>query len=428
MHEQGCDTMRSTSDGAAAASAEGLGPGRRLAARARRGVREACTIGVRAGLPPSWVGYRHVVPVSAQDHVASMRAKGVAFARCETIHARAVARNPLPFNVADRDLLPADAGWWGYSMRDVPARTSEETFIATIPDARIVPVHDWRGEFFPALLTRDQRALNLREMKFRDAHAAALRRGAPPQRFERATWICERVYDNHSHWLTAHLPKLVLLRDRGALGEVLLPRSPTPAMRASLRMMGLDPDAFRTVDGDRPIEVARLTILGTDRFRPELLRPVREALAPVAAAPTRRVYVSRERARMRKLANEDEIWPLFEAAGFQRVFMEELDFPRQVRLMSETTVLAAPHGAGLTNMMFCPPGARVLEIAWLGFPNPNFYALASAMGHRWGIVAAQPRGPGSPLERDMYVDPAAVETALDALARTAAAPAGPDPV
>lgn len=392
-------------------------------ARLRRAARRGCEIAVDAGLPPPCVGYRHVRPETARDHVARVQAEGRRPASWELVHPLARASNPLPINVPDRDNLPDDAGWWGYSMRDVPERLSDETFIATIPDGRIVSYVDERKEFYPAILTGDSRAVNLREIVFRNRHAEILRTRPPVRKLARATWICERVYDNHSHWLTAHLPKLCLLRERGALGDVLLPERLTKGMESSLRLMGLDPEAFTRFKPGELLQVAELTFLGTDRFRGELLRPVREAMMPASgSAPSRRVFISRAKARMRRLANEDEIWPLFADAGFERFCMEDLDFAAQVKLMSETAVLAAPHGAGLTNQMFCPSGAHVLEIAWLGFPNPNFYALASAMGHRYALVPAEPYGDSATLlERDMVVDAEAIRRGLDALERSLAA-------
>ena len=392
--------------------------------KAHSGVRRLCLAAIRRGVPASRFGYRHVVPEAPEQHVARMKAAGIASARFETIFSQERAANSLPVNVTDRDQLPKDAGWWGYSMWDVPQRQSEHTYIAAIPEAQIITFVDSQKRFWPAILSRDETAINLREIVFRDGHAATLRRqrreGATPQHFSKATWILERVYDNHSHWLTAHLPKLCLLRERGQLDDVILPRQLKPSMEASLRMMGLDPAAFRTFDPARPLAVDELTILGTDRFRPELLRPVRAAIMPAAENPARRVYISRSRARFRRLENEEEIWPLFEARGFERAWMEDLDFAAQVKLMSETKVLAGPHGAGLTNMMFCPEGAHVIEIAWLGFPNPNFYAVAAAMGHDYSIVSAAAFGDVRPLERDLRVDPRAVQDALGTLDNAAA--------
>ena len=369
---------------------------------------------VARGLPPAWLGYRWVqretVPAYFARHAGSPEA-----GRYETVHAEAVARHPLPQNVPERERLPDDRGWWGYSFRDVPARTSAETFVATLPDVRVVWYHDpeQQGDFYPALLTRDGRALDLREIRFRPRHARALRRLGRPVRIERATWILERVYHNHSHWLTAHLPKVLLLKERDALGDVLLPPWRTSTLDASLRALGLDPDQFRTFDPGRPLEVGELTILGTDRFRPELLRPVREAYArPDVRPPHRKVYISRAKASRRRLVNESEVWRVLEEAGFEQVLMEDLSFEEQVALMQETAALVAPHGAGLTNMLFCPEGTDVVEIADLSFPNPNFYAVAAAMGHRYWLVDAEGLGDVHPLERDLRVDVKEVEGVL----------------
>jgi len=332
-----------------------------------------------------------------------------------TIHPEAVAHNPLPCNVSSRDALPAERGWWGYSFHDVPERTSGETFLATVPCCRVVWYRDETqgGDFFPAVLAGTGDALDMRELRFRPRHAAALRSGAETVRLSQATWIVERVYHNHSHWLTAHLPKLLLLRAMERLDSVLLPRERTPAIDGSLRLLGFDPEAFRTFAPDRFLQVDELTLIGTDRFRPELLRLVGEA-SGASAVPrgTRRVFISRSRAARRRLLNEEALWPLLRDAGFERVHLEDLPFEQQAALMRETAVLCAPHGAGLTNMLFAPREADIIEFADPGFPNPNFYALASALGHRYWLVAAASHGDCHPLEKDLSCAPAAVADVL----------------
>jgi capsular polysaccharide biosynthesis protein len=278
-------------------------------------------------------------------------------------------------------------------------------------------VHPESHEFWPAILNQDRRALDLHEMQFQPWHAQALRAGRPTTRLHRATWILERVYHNHSHWLTAHLPKLLLLQERDALGDVVLPPPShrTAVMDSSLRMLGIDPGQCQTFDPEQLLEVDELTVAATDRFRPELLQPVREAVCVFSRAPHRKVYISRAKASRRHLDNRNEIWPLLQEAGFERVFMEDLPFDDQVALMQEASVVMAPHGAGLTNMMFCAPGTHVIEIADLGFPNPNFYALAAAMEHNYWIVPAEGVGDGHPLERDMRVSPSAIGSVLSRL-------------
>lgn len=365
---------------------------------------------VAAGFPARWTGWRAVRHETVPAFFAR-RGQGGPHGRIETLAPARRECNPLPRTFSSRDLLPMDRGWWGYSFHDVPERESGETFLATVRDPLVTWYRDpARGnDFYPAILAGDGTALDLREIRFRPLHGRALRQGGPALTMRRATWIAERCYHNHSHWLTAHLPKLLLLRDHGLLDTILLPPERTAVMDASLRMLGLEPGAFATWDPARPLRVAELTVVGTDRFRPDLLRRVPEAYGITQAPPPRRkVFISRAGAARRVLVNEAEVWPILAAAGFERVRMEDLDFPAQVALMRETAVLCAPHGAGLTNMMLCPAGATVVEMADLSFPNPNFYALAAALGHDYWVLPAALRGEGRPIDRDLWIDPAVV--------------------
>lgn len=362
---------------------------------------------VERGLPAAALGWRWVPRETPAAYAARAGGSG------ETVHAARSFGNPLPANVGDREALDPDPGWWGYAMRDVPDRLARATEIWTLPECRIVAFHDARGQFNPAVLTRDGRALDLPQSIFRPDHARLLRAGAEPVRRERAVWVLERVWHNHSHWLTSHLPKLLLLRSLGRLDDLILPAGRSRAIDDSLRMLGLDPEAFPTFDAGRPLDIRELIIVTADRFRPELLRALRDAVAAPHRAPWRRVLISRAEARGRRLLDEDRLWPELQRRGFERVVMERLDFAAQVRLMQETSVLLAPHGAGLTNMIFCPEGADIFEIADPAYPNPNFYALATAMGHRYWLLHADGVGAGHALTRDLRIDRAAVLDALD---------------
>lgn len=360
---------------------------------------------VERGVPPSLLGWRWRTREQLDAYLARARLTGAK----EVLRPPSRSVFPLPRNIADRDALSRDGGLWGYSQFDVPERRVGESYMARVPDARLLFFHTPdKHDFFPAIITRDGTSLECREISHRSGHAAqAAVAERAVQRFARATWILERAYHNHSHWLTAHLPKLLLLKQRGRLGEVLMPKIRTPVMDSSMQMLGIDPEGFRRFDPVRPLQVGELTLVGTDRFDPAHMRAVRDAFADpalAAAMPHRRIFISREKSRGRRITNEGALWAMLAPRGFERVFMEDLAFPEQVRMMQQTRVLLAPHGAGLTNMMFCPEGGHVVELADPGFPNPNFYALATALGLGYWLLNEQAGEAHHPLDRDLSVD------------------------
>jgi capsular polysaccharide biosynthesis protein len=58
-----------------------------------------------------------------------------------------------------------------------------------------------------------------------------------------------------------------------------------------------------------------------------------------------------------------------------------MTFSEQVKLFAETEIVVAPHGAGLTNIMFCPEKTVVVEL--FGPPHyirPDYFQLAHNLG------------------------------------------------
>ncbi len=81
----------------------------------------------------------------------------------------------------------------------------------------------------------------------------------------------------------------------------------------------------------------------------------------------KRIYVSRNDARLRRVLNEDAILPELEARGFKRVILAGMPISRQAGLFLNAEAVVAPHGAGLAHIAWCKPGTKIMEF----FPNPD---------------------------------------------------------
>jgi hypothetical protein len=127
--------------------------------------------------------------------------------------------------------------------------------------------------------------------------------------------------------------------------------------------------------------------------------------------PHRRLYINRSDARKRSIRNEAEIWPSFERRGFESIAAGKLSFREQVALFSEAEMIAGPHGAGFSNLLFAPQAAKVLEISNVERVKSVYFLLAKALGQRYLPVI------GSKGDRNEWfsADPQVVESALTTL-------------
>jgi len=117
----------------------------------------------------------------------------------------------------------------------------------------------------------------------------------------------------------------------------------------------------------------------------------RYGIAP--GVPRRRLFVSREAGRWdRGLLNEEEVFGALRAHGFERIRPEAMDHAEQVRAFSEAAAVAGIAGAALTNLAFCPPGARVLEIRPDTFRNPIWIGLCKQQRLEHFSVEGRARG------------------------------------
>ncbi len=211
---------------------------------------------------------------------------------------------------------------------------------------------------------------------------------------EGTTWIlaANAARRNYWHWVAQVLPAVLqaveALRERGVteLGLVTAPLA--GFQRALLGMLGLDALPRVELTPRRACLCGRLAyseaLSGRTAYVPTAhRRALRDALlAASAAAPPLgdRLYVSRADARARPMTNEAEVEATLAREGFTILTPGKLPVPEQVMAFHRAKLIVGPHGAGLTNLLFCEPGAAVLELMQASLCNPATASLARSSG------------------------------------------------
>lgn len=93
-----------------------------------------------------------------------------------------------------------------------------------------------------------------------------------------------------------------------------------------------------------------------------------------------RIYISRLNATHRKVINNDEVMKVLSSHGFKQVFLEKESMARKIQLLHSAEIVIAPHGAGLTNLIFCKPGTKVIEIFHPKWILPCYWMISSHVG------------------------------------------------
>lgn len=156
-------------------------------------------------------------------------------------------------------------------------------------------------------------------------------------------------------------------------------------------------------------------LTGKDSFDvPEVLEWLRNKFVGSRSGTRhgRRIYVSRQGGSARRIVNEADVHSVLHEFGFEEVRSEDLSFQEQVNLFHGASSVVGVHGAGLTNLIFCPHGTSVVEI----HGNPvrsakQYWSIADACGLRYGVVAGTRQG-GEGNNCDLVVDPADLRAAL----------------
>ncbi|MCT7955216.1 glycosyltransferase family 61 protein [Laspinema palackyanum] len=95
---------------------------------------------------------------------------------------------------------------------------------------------------------------------------------------------------------------------------------------------------------------------------------------------TRRLYISRNKASSRRLLNEEVIFDRLQPKGFEKVFLEDYSLSEQIELFATANCVVAPHGAGLTNLIFCPKNTKVLEIYSPNYVSVSYWNISNQVG------------------------------------------------
>jgi hypothetical protein len=226
-----------------------------------------------------------------------------------------------------------------------------------------------------------------------------LQRRHPVQHIEGMV-VCgfNALYDNYYHFVAEALATMSLCIDLLAARNLpritLVTGKLNKTRRDYLDLLLQGDPRYDVVDLDRGEFVTADTVIYCDNLGRVVYQQVCWEEAPlaeklIAAAglqdvrPHRRLYVARTDTKGRAMRNEAALIERLAEMGFTIFVGSEHTVAEQMRHFREAALIVAPHGAGLTNVLFCHPGIALLELQQSGYVNTGMMRLAQLANLRY---------------------------------------------
>jgi glycosyltransferase involved in cell wall biosynthesis len=208
---------------------------------------------------------------------------------------------------------------------------------------------------------------------------------------------------NYYHWLVEGLLSLDVLSR--ALGrdsnlKIALPKSmDIDAVfdhRESLRALGFDRHNVVEVAANL-IKVQEAIWVDSDLvqsmpapYLKDFQQRVAARYASLSSPRSRRLLVARKGPR--KIHNIEQVQAFLSRYDFETVCLEGMSIVDQILLFQSAEFVIGPHGAGLSNLVFCEPGTKVIEFMPSVELRPFFWLISEKLDLVHGMQFCTPVG------------------------------------
>lgn len=240
--------------------------------------------------------------------------------------------------------------------------------------------------------------------------------------------------ENYYHWMFDVLPRLHLLQESGIKIDKYIVNHNKSFQQQSLALLGITPQMCIADTPDLHLQAERLVVpslpggqgnpprWACDFLRDALLNPLLKThenapqLTPNNKNPTK-LYISRADAPGRRVTNEADVLRILEPKGFCSITLDGLSLREQTLLFHGAEAIVAPHGAALTNLVFCRPHTPVVEFFAPGWAYPVYNFVAANSDLRLGCLIGEGERPlppnnGQYCQQDIAVNIAELEAML----------------
>ncbi|ESA36034.1 capsular polysaccharide biosynthesis protein [Leptolyngbya sp. Heron Island J] len=292
--------------------------------------------------------------------------------------------------IEDPKGLQIDPPWQFRRLLGAPNYESPIDFLVTISDGRIYSSS-------ASVITPDDYLLSdlSREFDYNQGkHSIFFRMKLPQVSYlkETVAVLATAGGNTYWHWMFDILSRYHLLEKSGialdSIDKFIINKVHLPFQKETLQKVGI-PDAkilfsrkyshikaSRLIVPSIPRNVPKPWVI--DFLRKRILNDNEVENGEVISG--KYLYISRDDAKTRRVCNEIEVVQYLETLGFRSITLAGRSVTEQAKIFATADCIVAPHGSALTNIIFCQPGTKIIDIFPPEYINPCYWILSNQLG------------------------------------------------
>jgi len=189
---------------------------------------------------------------------------------------------------------------------------------------------------------------------------------------------------NYYHWTLQAAPRVSALGDAAAsVDQWIISEGGGRHVDALLSALHIPRGKVVTARSGLHISCERLlapSIPAPNRHIPGWVVDAVRGLFPLDDPAGEAIWLERPLSDKRRVVNAPALAQVVRRAGYRTVDATALSVPEQAALFSRAGRIAGILGAGLTNAVYAPAGARLIEVMPRNLVFPSYYKLARSVG------------------------------------------------
>lgn len=230
----------------------------------------------------------------------------------------------------------------------------------------------------------DSTLAHWQRLLYRGGMAHSVARLSETLEFKTGTWIVLPFSPYYFHTLIEDIPLILEARRVNPKVRVMTSSKNPVWTFELLEIMGVEYVASETNAFKFENYVA---ITSPRAISPLAVQIIHSAIGIKHKRGNQKIFISRGSGLDRSDINlEKSIMNYLEPVGFQAVDPSKLSVAEQILIFSEAKIIVGLHGGALANMIWCKPGAQVIEIFNHPYRTHDFIRLSAACKHQYSWV------------------------------------------